>query len=215
MRTLDQLIGAPIPKNIDELIRESIKIRHPFQHFSTVIISDRGIIKGISQSKPNNLITDQFGTWLAGWIRTPVVAISTVTLKESGGANKTVQMYEKTASAAVFNIDVGDKLGTVIQCGSGSTAATRADYDVETALPTAPEDAPFDTGTGVYAVGSIAAAGAIVAGGAGTIRETCLFASWVDSVNALFNFLLFHDILASPETFVLGDTITTTYTVNL
>jgi len=215
MRALKQLIGYPMPKNIDEIIKESIKFRYPFQHFSTVLISDKNIIKGVAQSKPNNLITDNFGTWLAAFFRAPVVGIKTITLKDSGGTDRAlVHIYYNIANSGVFNIDTGDKIGTSMQVGSGSSAAARSDYSVETAFGNAPEDDLFDTGTGSYAVGSIAVAGAIIAGGAGTIAETCLFGSWT-WVDTGADFLLFHDILSSTEAFVGGNTITVAYTINL
>ena len=215
MRALKQLIGHPTPKNLDEIIRESIKLRYPFQHFSTVIISDHDIIKGIDQSKPNNLIMDNFGAWLAGFFRAPVIGNKAVTLTDSAGTPRnTVYVYYDSATEGVFNIDAGDILGTRFQVGAGLTPAARADSNVETAFGTAPEDAVFDSGSGSYAVGSIAVAGAIIAGGAGTINETCLFGAWTYELTAA-DFLLFHDILAAGEAFVIGNTITVAYTINL
>ena len=216
MRALRQLIGHQYPKNIDEIIRESIKLRSPFQHFSTVIISDRDIIKGISQSKPNNLILDNFGIWLAGFFRAPVAATKIINLNDSGGTPRAIHVWEQPNAANLFNVDPSDKIGSLLQVGAGTTAATRADENVETAFGTAPEDDVFDSGTGVYAVGTISLSGALTAGGAGTINETCLFGAWVYGAGSvLANFLLFHDILVSGEAFVLGNTITVAYTINL
>ena len=214
MRALRQLIGNRFPRNIDEIIRESIKLRYPFQHFSTVIISRGDIIKGITQSKPNNLILDQFGTWLAGFLRAPVNSIKTISLQDSTDTTRTLYMYNKASATTNFNNDLTKLLGSLIQVGSGSTAAARGDYVIETAFGTAPEDAVFDTGTGSYAAGSIAVAGAVIAGGAGTINETCLYGGWTHTTD-LANFALFHDILTGGEAFVLGNTITVAYTINL
>ena len=105
--------------------------------------------------------------------------------------------------------------GTVMEVGSGVTAATRADEQIETNFIVAPEDDSFPTGAGAYAVGAIACAGAIVAGGAGTINETLFSGVWADQDGAAREIALLHDILVAGEAFVLGDTITVTYTLNL
>jgi len=145
---------------MDEIIRESIKFDAPFQHFATVIISERDIIQRI------------------------------------------------------YNMEVGG--GTSIQVGSGSTAAARTDYKIETALGTAPEDDLFDTGSGSYAAGATSVAGAITAGGSGTINEVVLAGHWYDETADNFDdFCLFHDILVSGEAFTPAQTITVAYTLNL
>ena len=212
MRALRQLVGRPTPKNLDEIIKESIKLRNPFQHFSTVIISQGDIIKGISQSKPNNLILENFGKTLAGMFRIPVEALDPdLGLIDEGGTPRETHFYAKTLSS--INAATED-LGSQIKIGSGSTAAARDDVDIETAFVVAPEDAPFDTGSGSYAAGAVSVAGAITAGGAGTINETGMFGVWF-YIAAVALFMIFHDILVSGEAFVLGNTITVAYTINL
>ena len=215
-RALRQLIGCPMPqpKTLDDIIKESIKLDTPFQHFATVIISENDIIQAITQSRPNNLILDQFGKWLAGWLRAPVVADGSVSIKDTGGTARNIQLWSGTTTASVFNIDTGDKLGSLIQVGAGTTAAARDDVNIETAFGTAPEDTLFDTGSGSYAAGAVSVSGAISAGGAGTIAEVGLFAAWTLNIT-LYNFMLFHDILASTEAFVAAQTITAAYTINV
>lgn len=216
MRILNQLIGCemPKPKTLDEIIKESIRMRHPFQHFSTVIISKDKIIKSVGQSKRNNLILDNFGVFLAGLIRAPVSANT-----ESGnftakdGTPNAWHMYRDVADQFEFND--GSGAGFHLQCGSGVTPATRSDYSIQTPLPTAPEDDVFPTGNGSYAGGAVSLAGAVSCGGAGTVNETVLYAYLNNKSNAIENVAFFHDLLVSGEAFVLGDTITVTYTVNL
>jgi len=213
MRMLKQLIGHKYPKNINEIIKESIKLRYPFQHFATLIISQRDIIKGITQSKPNNLILANYGLLLAGLLRAPVAGVTQINTVDISGA---VDAVNAMGLSQLFNEYSGaDKVGSYMQVGSGTTPATRADYDIETALGTAPENALFDTGTGSYAVGSIACAGAIVSGGAGTINETGLFGRWMKIGGTYETYMLLHDILVSGEAFILGNTITVAYTINL
>jgi len=214
MRILKQLIGHQYPKNINEIIRESIKLRSPFQHFSTVIISQGDIIKGIDQSKPNNLILNNFGVWLAGFIRQPTIAQTDVNLQDITDTTRNLILYLNAPSESMFNVDSNEDLGTKMRVGSGVTPAARDDYDIETALGTAPEDDVFDSGVGSYAVGTISVAGAITAGGAGTINETGFYGAFGYGTTVT-DFMLFHDILVAGEAFVLGNTITVAYTINL
>lgn len=204
----------PNPKTLDQIIKESIKMDAPFQHFSTVIISDKDkIIKGIGQSRRNNLILDNFGEGLSGIFRTPVALLGPIhVLVDDGGVNRNV--YFMAVSASTFNAMAAQALGSNIKVGSGISAAARNDYDIETAFIVGPEDTEFDTGPGSYAAGAISIAGAITAGGAGTINEVGLFGVWSYTAAAGL-FMLFHDILAAGEAFVLGETITVTYTINL
>lgn len=215
MRALKQLIGTPMPKNMDEIIRESIKLRDPFQHFATVIIQDRGIIKGISQSKPNNLILDNFGIFLAGHFHAPVQDHIQVNLIPEGGVSDGYFVKRNASGKAEMLNPVDNPTGSSLKLGSGVTAATRTDFDIETDLPTAPESGFFDTGSGSYAVGSISLAGALTAGGAGTINEVGLFGTWQNDLATIDQVMLFHDILVSGESFVLGNTLTAAYTINL
>jgi len=173
---LKDLIGYQPPKNIGELIRESIQLDAPFQHFSTVMITSRdGLIKGISQSKRNNLILDHFGEILAELFTPPSDGQNEITLTDITNNPLVIQFYgDESANDFMFaRNSVAFQLGTLIQVGSGVTAATRADFDIETPFIVAPEDAPFDTAPGAYGAGAIAVVAATIAGGAGTINE-CL-----------------------------------------
>jgi len=205
-----------MPKNIDEIIRESIKLRAPFQHFATVIISDQGIIQGISQSKPNNLILDNFGTWLAGLINAPAQAVKTVSLKDLLGNARNLKTRNVYTEYAFSEYSPPNDSGTLLQVGGGTTPATRADYQIETALSVAPEDDVFGTGTGSYSAGVVSAGGAITAGGTETINEVGFFGFWtIVGGAAAYAFMLFHDILVSGEAFTPGQTITVAYSINL
>jgi len=204
----------PPPKTLDEMIKESIRCDAPFQHFATVIISDRNIIQGITQSKRNNLILDNFGIILAGLIRAPVNANTlSANYKDSAGGSDKCNIYRTGSSGAEFN--EGDGAGFNLQVGAGATAATRADYVIETAFGTAPEDDVFPTGNGSYAAGAVSLSGAISAGGNGTIAECGMYMLLQDDTAVLENVMFFHDILASTEAFVAAQTITVAYTINL
>jgi len=214
---IQDLIGYKPPKNIKDIIRESIKLDAPFQHFATVMIQDpEGIVKGIGQSKRNNLILDNFGEILAEMFTTPSQAQDWISVKDILNAGTVIQFWgDATATNEPFVKNSLD-LGTCMQVGAGVSAATRADYAIETPLGTPPEDDIFDTGPGSYAVGSIGVAGAIVAGGAGTINEVLMVLKLREATGSVASDIaIFHDLLVSGEAFVLGETITVTYTINL
>jgi len=216
---IKDLIGYQPPKNIEQLIKESIQLDAPFQHFSTVMIQDKaGLIKGISQSKRNNLILDHFGEILAEMFTAPSADQVEITLTDISSAPFVMQFYgdDSVNDFSFARNDPARPIGTLIQVGAGVTAATRADIAIETPFIVAPEDAVFHTGSGSYAGGSIAIAGAIAAGGAGTINEVIMVLRALNNDgNAVGDVALFHDILVAGEAFVLGETITVTYTINL
>jgi len=216
-KTLDELIGHEPPKNIEQIIRESMKLDAPFQHFSTVMIQDKNeIIKGISTSRRNNLILNNFGILLAEMFTTPSQTQSTATLTDILNAATVVQFYgDNTADDYSFSTNIGANVGTLVQVGAGTTPAARADYAIETPFIVAPEDDLFNTGPGSYGAGSIGVSATIVAGGNGTIAETLLVMQLTqDDLNPA-DVAFFHDLLASTEAFVIGETITVTYTINL
>jgi len=214
---LNKLIGGHPPKDINEIIRESIKLRAPFQHFATVMIQEPdGIIKGIGQSKRNNLILDSFGQVLAALMRAPINGITNINLDDITDTARACTIMEEAAGSNSFIGSAAARIvGTVMRCGSGVTPAVRTNFEIETPLAVAPEDAIFPTGNGSYAAGSVGCSGTIVAGGAGTINEVGMYGQWVYAGPTLGWFMLFHDILVAGEAYVLGETITVTYTLAL
>ena len=217
---LDQKINKFNPKIMNELFRDAYSPRIPFQHFSSVLISDKlGIIKKIGVSKPNNLILDNFGTWFAGLFHQSTSTWFSVNLKENiTGSTDAVGMIDGgSVGTYSFCHAVGAHLnGTRIQVGSGTTAPARADYKIETAFGTAPESAVFETGAGSYAAGSMSVAGSITAGGAGTVNETVLFGHWFNEEhNNALDYALFHDAISPGVPFIAAQDITDTYTITL
>lgn len=166
-----------------------------------------------SYSKPKNLILDNFGKWLAGFIRAPVAADTNVTLVDVANNSVAIKVFDDATSH--FNMHSGGKaLGTQIQLGDDNTAATRSDYKVGSALASAPESSPFDTGTGSYSSGSITLSGSVTMGGAETVWEGILIGQWRYS-DTPTDFALFHDVLASSVSFALGDGCTAQYVITL
>lgn len=171
-------------------------------------------IIGMGGSKPDDLVLNNFGTWLAGLIRSPAVATKTVSLKADDGTTQTPYVYSE-GSVNCFNQRSGVAAGTRIKVGSGTTAPARANFQIETAFVTAPESGYFNTGDGSYGVGAITCSGSITAGGSGTINETILTGRWTITTGTTFDFLLFRDAISPGKAFVAGQLINVAYAINL
>lgn len=192
-------------------LSEGIKIQ------AIVEIRDKnGKLKSVSKSKVGNLILDNFGKLLAGLIRAPVSALSSVSLKNVDGVAKSFYSYSSGGvSNYTFNnaLTVACDLGTLLQIGSGSTPPLRSDFSIETPFGISPESGRFDTGTGSYVDGVITFSGSITAGGSGTIREVGFFATWMDV--GVQTIMLFHDAISPAKPFIPNDSITVTYHITL
>jgi len=104
--------------------------------------------------------------------------------------------------------------GTLFQVGSGSSAPTKSDNNIETAFGTAPEDALVNGTNETYdtANSRLIADIAIVAGGAGTVNESGYFGNWFGSAGVSTFFLIFHDAISPGVPFIATNTITPSYT---
>lgn len=193
--------------------RRSIKI----QAFVTVRDKE-GRIVGKGKSKPNNLILDQFGKWLAGMILAVAVGDHTISVFDITNTGVTLRLRSGSSSndgKLIMSYSTGIATGTKMQVGSGTTPATRADYNIETAFGTAPESGLFNTGSGSYGAGTITFSGSVSAGGSGTVNEVGFFATWLNSVATAKTIMLFHDILTSGVPFTPGQSITAEYSISL
>ena len=104
--------------------------------------------------------------------------------------------------------------GTEMQLGSGTTAAMRTDYAIETALGSAPESGRFSTTQGSYNAGYVSFAGAITAGGSGMVNETGFFGAWnTNADNNVSRFMLFRDILGSSVNYTAGNILNCSYSI--
>ena len=171
------------------------------------ILNSKGKIESVGINKPDDLILDNFGSWLAKIYRTPVYAASAASLKDITNTARDVLTYNNDYGFANYGC------GTNIGIGSGTTTADRADYNIETAFGTSPESTVFGTTTGSYAAGYISFSGAVTAGGSGTVNETGVFGFWYYSSYA--NFMLFHDNLETGQPFTAGQTINCSYSIDL
>ena len=167
---------------------------------------------------PKDLILDNFGKWLAAFVRSPIAGSGkTVVLPDSSNTNRTLYIYDMDATTThgfQYGAAGGSPTGTQVQVGSGSSDPARSDYAIQTAFGAAPENAAFDTGSGSYSSGYVSFSGAITAGGSGTINETGFFGKWY-LYNASYLFMLFHDKLTSGVAFTAGQTLNVSYSIEL
>ncbi len=175
-------------------------------------------ILDVGFSTPEDLILDNFGKWLASWI-TPIATTVTASLKDLTNTARTLRVYGVIGTGVAMTIAYGSLMdcGTVLQVGSGSTAAARANYAIQTAFGTAPENTQFGCSVGSYGGGAISFSGAVTAGGSGTVNETGFFAvfNYGNSTPSYATFMLFHDILGSGVSFVAGNSLIVSYSITL
>ena len=107
--------------------------------------------------------------------------------------------------------------GTKFQVGSSTTAAARTQYAIQAAFSTAPESSQFSTGAGSYAAGGgvMSCAGAIAAGGSGTINEVASFGYWPYSSSNMCTVMLTREVLGSGVSFSSGNAIVCTLSINI
>lgn len=186
-------------------------------------IVDNSEIKGVGGSTLlknkngeiiSNLILDQFGEIMAKFFSTATTATRSTVIKDTGNANRTLNILTGTQP---FLLNTGLAVGLRLQVGSGSTPPTRTDFNIETAFGTAPENTFFVAGNPVWnsSVGNFKNTGSIIAGGAGTINESVSLSSYRDIGGLQRTFTLFRDIISPGQSFVVGQTISLEYTVQL
>lgn len=176
---------------------------------------ERRKILDIGFNTPEDLILDNFGLFLAGNVRNPVATYSGGVFKDIANVSKTINVFGQAAGSAYNYGYSALACGTLLQLGSGTTAAARSNYAIQTALGTAPENTTFGTGYGSYAAGTgyVNFASSITAGGSGTVNETGFFGRWVDQTQSLVTIMLFHDILGSGVAFIAGNSLIVSYSI--
>jgi hypothetical protein len=130
-------------------------------------------------------------------------------------------VYDETNTARTSNTSYGPNWYATastywtIQFGSGTTAAQRNNYAIQTAFATAPESTKFQCGPGAYAAGVISFGNLITAGGSGTVNEIGLFnlCGWLNGWSG--NTMMTHDILGSGVAFVAGNPLVGTFAINI
>lgn len=174
---------------------------------STLMIDKNGKIV-------SNLILDQFGKFLAAIFKR-LDGISTVfNIKDTSGAATDLNGY----GTITFNSFLSGDVGMRLQVGSGTTAPTRTDFDIETAFGTAPESTQFNAASNPVfnsGLGNFKYVASISAGGAGTIKESIVFSNMRAKNGLNISLILFRDIISPAQAFIAGQTIALEYTVQM
>lgn len=177
-------------------------------------------ILGIGGSRPDDLVMYNWGYLQSLWMRTPTTSsiLSSTTIRKiddtvfatrvqngTTGTRSTFNNWQSSSGSA--------SLGTALHLGAGTTAPTRDDPDIETALATSPESAKFGTSTASYSNddGTVTIANSIVAGGSGTIGEIGLYILIHTAYNASAYCMIAHDLVTPTVPFVASNTLTAQY----
>jgi hypothetical protein len=172
-------------------------------------------IEDIGFSIPEDMFTNNFGLWLAGFFQganqlKPSGGQFTGINEANGGLSGLIYATYYSSYQYPFNNTTG--MGTQFKIGSSNAAAARTQYAIQTAFGTAPESTRFPTGPGCYAVagGVISFCGAITAGGSGTVNEVALFGNWYNGVE-----MLARDVLGGGVAFVAGNSLVATGAISI
>jgi len=230
-RDLNEPLNAMIGQSFNEKSKhESLKILneiHSVAQQRTIdkkalcyIVKNGDEIKGVGGSTVmersdgklvSNLILNQFGRWLSRIHKGGVITIS-VPLFDNTNTIRTFNIY---TGSTQFNDSNGARMR--LQVGSGTTAPVRTDFDIETALSTAPESAEFESSIPVYNVGNanFKNDGGVTAGGTGTVNEAIMQALWIDNTVVGRLVTLYRDIISPGQVFSIGETIALEYTTQI
>ena len=181
---------------------------------------DSNEILQIGASVPGDLILDNFGFYVSGYIG---VLVSTSFLVDITGATRTLD-FRSIGAGNSRNIGLGQNtdnpptrnmpIGTYFKLGDSLATPLRADFDVNNALGSAPENAlqPTNLGTTNIPQGQVKVSKTYPsAGGSGTIREIGLFFSVSDEGHvvggASHTVMMTHELVSPTVAFVLGQVI--------
>jgi len=164
----------------------------------------------------SNLILDNFGLLLAGLFNGFVVPAPNLVVgltNDSGGATNILMFDGNNWNS----LPSSGTAGAVHKVGSGTTAPDRTDFDIETAFGSAPESGDSDSSDPVFvsALGRFKSVSEIIAGGAGTIRESVLKIKTRNQAGGSTPFTYFRDIISPEVPFVAGNIIILEYTMQL
>lgn len=210
-------------QRVNGVTPQKLRVLQSINECSAVTVTNPdGKIVDVGFNCADDLILDNFGKWLAGIAAAPTsvgdgAGYTTVTLNDTGNTARTVAIYREPSADAYSTFSapvVTGVMGSYIQLGDSDTAATRADFNIGSALPDAPESSMFGTSTGSYGSGAISFSGAVTAGGASTAKEMGWFCKWKYGVT-IGTFMLFHDLLVPTVAYVAGQTLNASYSITL
>lgn len=170
-----------------------------------------------------DLILDNFGKLFANLFRAPAATVgATFTMKDDLAATENFKAYNGgNTGDANFNYVNGFScgVGTQVKMGSGSAAPARADFQIQTALVSAPESGYLNTNDGGYTASNtvIYQADANLTGGSGTVNEAGSFGAWAILGAGCFirKIMITRDAVSPGVAFTAGKLLRAAYTWTL
>lgn len=185
-----------------------------------VTVHEKGEIKSIGAGIPSDVINNNYGQMLRQLMNLITFQPRNETMLDFSNVGRTMLIGQGNPGGLsdFFVGGVGAiATGIQLQVGSGSTTPVRSDFNIETPLVSAPENTVFNSLAGLYnpSLGSFAYGNSIVAGGTGTITETCSFGLWADSAQAARRILIARDLISPGVSFIVGQNIAVDWTWQL
>ena len=215
--TAKESILADIQKSLVQEKEKAIGYVSKAVPIATVRIEDPKSkeILAIGASVPNDLINNNWGELFAA-IHGPLTTDRTFSgLKDiAAGGPFTIRVFRPASG------ELWDALQrSSVQVGSGTTAAARGDFNIETAFGSAPESGRVLTGAGAYnaSLGTVSISTNITpTGGAGTVNEAAMFWEIRDDPGGILRiFCMSRDIISPGVAFIGGQAIVPVYTYQL
>lgn len=193
-------------------MKRNRKVRPSFHE--TVIcaaLNGQRKIKDISFNKPNDLITDNFGKWLASLIYAPDQTNHfTEGLVDVYGVTRALYLNRNDSPNYDFLFSGIAAIGAYIVAGSAGTTPQRYDYALASMwsylLPPS---------TGSYSAGNISFSASLVVPSPYFVTNTGMVMLWQCSEQANELFLMFHDLLEDAVYFDTAQTLLFSYSINL
>ena len=171
--------------------------------FSIVTALEKNEIKHIGISKLDDLLSDNWGLWLSA-IFNPISSLAGFV--NDSGFSKTFIFYTTAVNNEVFNM-TNSPVGSVIRVGSGVTAPTRQDFNIQSLLQ------QLISGNGGWnsGLGKIDIPATATATFTNSISETALFGVWTAIGDAPDEFLISRDLISPVVPVISGQTINVDY----
>lgn len=212
-RAADELPKLKAAKTIDQIVElQKNSLTRMLDTSCVAVLRSRNDyrIKEVGFNAPEDMFLNNWGTLLASIIHGNQGGITGYVLYDE---TNTARTSDGTYAPSFSNQSTTTYF--TIQFGSGTTAAARNNYAIQTAFATPPESTKFQCGPGAYASGVISFGNLITAGGSGTINEITLFVQQRMSDAAYRHYMITRDILSSGVAFVAGNPLVGTFAINI
>ena len=208
-----KLIVPPTPK---EVLLKDFEPRagdHLVDQTMIDVFDKEGNHVGRAKSKVGDLLTDNFGYLLGGFMCYHTTPTLSFTMKEIGGATKTLFGFSIATAGTFLYIPAGSR-GIFLSVGSNAGAPARTDVDVGTILgaKTASTVTTDNYNNATYQI--VNSCGISLAAG-GTIAESGAYEYLTDNTGSAFYFLIAHDAVSPTVTVPAGGVAAVNWTLQI